>query len=228
MKECDISKVETITELFETAPDQRGSAWKQQFYDAVIDASFACGDPQVINGPDGFPYFALKTPEPFKGFESFCLCNIVETATDNGFGAVINPSGQGANWVFSYGDLATLRMFNSFEAPKQETPDRDESLQQDQQFLIGSPSEEFLPAYVRAVLRSFLTEGVGIENPGVFLMSRASDSIQQLAFSVFPEDFETEDHFNDIMGRITWFLPRHYLVVSVSRESGFEDHFQPL
>src|SRR6266700_1829474 len=124
MKECDVSKIDSIVDLFQIPDDQRDDHWKQHFYDAVIDASFACRDPQVFGGPDGFPYFALMTPEPFKAFESYCLCNLVEFATDDGFGVVINPTESGANWVFTYGDLVTLRMFNTFEvSPAEHPPD---------------------------------------------------------------------------------------------------------
>src|SRR5882724_11707927 len=218
-----------MNDLFQIPADQRDDQWKQSFYETVIDASFACRDPQVFSGPDGFPYFALMTPEPMKSFESYCLCNLVEFATDDGFGVAINPTETGADWVFTYGDLVTIRMFNSFEVPVEKRPPehRTEILDQDEQVLLGSPSEEFLPGYVRAVLRRFLVDGVGLQDPQVLLMNRPFDSpTEQLVFSIYPEDFETEEIFNFVMGRITWFLPRHYPVVSVGREAELENHFQ--
>jgi len=231
MKECDISKVDTIVDLFQIPAEQRDENWKQQFYDAIIDSSFACRDPQVFSGPDGFPYFALMTPQPETSFESYCVCNLVEAATDQGFGIAINPTENGADWVFTYGDLVTLRMFNSFEVPveKRLNSHQTEILEHDEQVLIGAPSEEFLPGYVRATLRRFLVDGVGLQDPQILLMNRPHDGPgEQLVFSIYPEDFETEEIYNFVMGRITWFLPRHYPVVSVAKEARLDDHFQAL
>ncbi len=73
---CDITKTQVIVELLQIPQEQRDDNWRQTFYDNVQTASFACGNPQIFNGPDGFPYFVLQTPEPNKPFESFCIRNM--------------------------------------------------------------------------------------------------------------------------------------------------------
>src|SRR5688572_5443427 len=89
--ECDISKTQLLVDLFNVPLEQRDDAWRQNFYDNVQMASYACGNPQVFSGPDGFPYFILKTPEPNKPFESFCIRNMKDDfLLEKGFGVAIN------------------------------------------------------------------------------------------------------------------------------------------
>jgi len=230
MPECDITKTGVVLELLETQRASRDASWRQQFYDAVVTASFKCADPQVFQGPDGFPYFGLLSPEPFVPFESFCISNLLETLTGRGLGAAINPRPEGSpDWVFSYGDLLTLRHFKAFEPPgvRVQPPPAVETIQRKETVLVAQPSESFLPGYSRRAINDFLTTRVGIKNPGVFLMNRSSGE-QQLVFSVFPEDFRSEDDFRQLLGRISWYLPRHYSVVAVERSSDLARSFQPL
>lgn len=74
--ECDISKTQIMLDLFAVDVEQHDEGWEKEFLDNVQAASFACSAPQVTLGPDGFPYFALSTPEPYQGFESFCVLNL--------------------------------------------------------------------------------------------------------------------------------------------------------
>ena len=50
-----------------------------------------------------------------------------------------------------------------------------------------------------------------------------------LAFSVYPEGFESSDVFNDVMNRLkAWFLPPHYGLIVLPKSSKYESHFVPL
>src|SRR5215467_13311784 len=73
--ECDITKTQVMVEMFRIPQDQRDDRWREKFCDNVQTASYACGSPQTFTGPDGFPYFILRTPEARKPFESFCIRN---------------------------------------------------------------------------------------------------------------------------------------------------------
>ena len=74
--ECDITKTPLMIDLFQTPKEQRDDDWRRTFYENAQNASYACGSPQTFTGPDGFPYFILKSPEPNKPFESFCIRNM--------------------------------------------------------------------------------------------------------------------------------------------------------
>ncbi|MBL0316637.1 MAG: hypothetical protein IPP69_12945 [Flavobacteriales bacterium] len=85
------------------------------FYENVQTASYACGSPQIFNGPDGFPYFVLRTPEANKPFESFCIRNMKDDfLLEIGCGVALNPTDNGVDWVFSYGDILNLHLNKEF------------------------------------------------------------------------------------------------------------------
>jgi hypothetical protein len=69
----DLTKTDILFNLVQTSQSERDEKWKQTFLDNIGQASFRCGDPQVITGPDGFPYFQLFLPEPHKEFQCFVI-----------------------------------------------------------------------------------------------------------------------------------------------------------
>jgi hypothetical protein len=231
MKQCDISKVQVLRDLFGVSPEERGDPWIDQFYAAVVDASFRCEAPQIFIGPDGFPYFSLLSPEPLKSFESFCICNLVEAATNDGFGIAINRRADGVDWVFTYGDLLSLRLTGSLRAvtPTPNKPAEKIVVSAGEHVLTGAPSESYLPSYTRAVIRRFMQDSLGVAKPGVFLMHRAADpQPQQLLFSVFPEQFRSEAEYFDALKWLSWFLPRYYSITGIPKSSDLCRHFVPL
>jgi hypothetical protein len=226
---CASSQLPILYGLFQTPEKQRGPIWLEQFYSAVVDCSFTDGTPQLIYGPDHFPYFGLYIPPENEPFQEFCIRSILEKLTDDGIGVALNPTGMDADWVFTYGDLLTFRMFGAFEVTPAGPGLKQESAEQENQVLVAQPSEAFLPRYARKVIREYLQKMMGIPEPGVFLLSRPGViPAQELAFSVFQEDFTSPDIFQGAMGALRWFLPRHYGIVSIQKDSPLTQYFQPL
>src|SRR5690349_6153839 len=69
MAKFDLEKTSETLRLLQTPGEGRDEAWRARFYAAVVDASFASSVEQVMSGPDGFPYFILRTPPEGVGFE---------------------------------------------------------------------------------------------------------------------------------------------------------------
>jgi hypothetical protein len=229
VKECDITKVQVLTDLFAFSPERRDEGWRDRFFENVVDASFRCETPQVFIGPDGFPYFSLLNPEPGKPFDSFCLCNLAEPATVNGFGIAINRRADGADWVFSYGDLLTYRLTGGFKTPPVPAMQTTEVTQHGEVVLSAAPSESYLPSYAKAVIRRFMQQSLKIQKPGVFLMLRRTFvPPKQIVFSIFRDDFATETELFNVLRRISWFLPRNYSITCVSKSSDLCKSFVPL
>ncbi|HNB52842.1 MAG TPA: hypothetical protein PK530_12915 [Anaerolineales bacterium] len=229
MQDCNPSYLPTILSLLATPDDQRDAAWVAQFYAHIVDCSMTDDIPQVFFGPDHFPYFGLKTPPADQSYQEFCIRSVLEKLTEDGVGVAINREGLNAEWVFSYGDLLTLRMFGAFEVSGSENVWGVASGPQGNQVLVSQPSETFLPGYARKVIRQYMQKMMGIAEPRVFLLSRPGITPpQELVFSVFREDFATPEIFQGAMGALRWFLPRHYGMVSVPKDSQWEQYFQPL
>src|SRR5688572_16066274 len=194
--ECDITKTQVMVDLFQTPQEQRDDNWRQAFYDNVQTASYACANPQIFTGPDGFPYFILRTPEPNKPFESFCIRNMKDDfLLDKGFGVTINPRENSVDWVFSYGDIVNLHLNKEFFTKTDTVEIENEvTIKKDEKVLIAQPAESLLPRQARQTLKTFL-QSVGIKRPKMMMLCRTIDGqvIQERGFNIFREDFQSLD-----------------------------------
>jgi hypothetical protein len=228
--EGDLAKTKILHELFEVTGELRDENWKTKFLANVTDASFACGDPQVIEGPDGFPYFQINIPEPGKEFQCFVLRHMKDDfLLERGWGVVINASKGEPDWVFSYGDIVNYHLMQEFYSQSQHwNLPKEEVIQEEEQALVGQPSESVLPPQTRAVLRDFLIS-LGITDCKVLLMNRRKSGpyLQELVFNLTPDKFQRHEHYEAVMRSIAWYLPRHYSYVSM-HESSMGENFKLL
>ena len=243
----DLQKTGILCQLFSAPREARNENWLRAFYAAAPAASFRAGEPQVQVGPDGFPYFVLLMPEPQKSFQCFVLEHMVrDFLLAQGLGVVIEPHGLQPQslqpqslhpqslqplWVFSHGDLVQLATIGTFEPQaltSAQTVAGREVLAAEEQVLTGQPSEQLLPAATRAVLRHHFSQQ-GIPDMHVCLMSRVTPAgpERSLVFDAVPERFQTEEHYNNTMRSVAWFLPRHYQYSALARSS-LANSFQPL
>lgn len=230
----DLAKTGALYELVAVAPPDRDEDWSAAFLANLSAASFRCGNPQIIQGPDGFPYFQLFLPEPGVGFQCYVIDRMKDDfLLERGLGVVINPTNAGPDWVLSYGDILNFHLNKEFYTTG-ETPFSkeitDEVIETNEDVMIGQPSEVLLPTVARSVLRAFL-QSKGVGTPKIMLMMRhLSDGTgisQDLAFNITPDKFTSEELYRSVMQHIGWFLPRHYSFVGMTEES-VQDGFMPL
>lgn len=232
MPKFDLQKTQQVLDLFEINRDSRDEQWCERFYDAVVDASMSAPADRVLRGPDGFPYFVLNPPPAKQAFEPFCISHILQTCLDEGLGVVLQPQPGPPQWVFPYGELWTLRTTGKFEVQK-DSAAGDVAItgaaQGSPQRMLSQPSESFFPPFARQVIKKFLEEKTGRTNLKVMLVTDpGAEIVQSLAFDVFEEDFADPAPFRDIMYRLTWFLPMHYGLVSMAKDSEMVKALQPL
>lgn len=226
----DLEKTAVLTTLFKVAKEKRDEVWNNEFLTHVADASFACGNPQIIQGPDGFPYFQLDTPQPNQSFQCYVLKHMIpDFILERGIGVAINPGKGQPDWVFTYGDLVNFSMRNEFytEVPDLRLP-QVETIEKNENVLVGQPSEAFLPTAARAILRQFIAQQ-GIHDVKVALMSRkyGDEVLQELVTNLTPEKTGPE-RFESLQTHLKWFLPRHYGMVAMAENGSLKGNFEPL
>lgn len=229
----DLEKTAAIDQLIQIPYEQRDSQWDESLIANLPEASFTCGNPQVIAGPDGFPYFQLFLPEPGVAFQCFVINRMKDDfLLENGMGVVINPVESGADWVLTYGDILNLhlnKVFYTTEGHSFAGERRNEVVDEEEQVMVAQPSEALWPLFARKVLRDFLLQN-GIEEPKILLMMRhhKGDSLtQDIVFNITRNDFQEEGHYQSVMHAIRWFLPQHYSYAGME-EIIFGDAFEPL
>ncbi|MFD2968606.1 hypothetical protein [Sphingobacterium bambusae] len=228
----NLAHTAVIDQLLRVPREERNDEWVGNFLTHVGTASFVCGDPQVIQGPDNFPYFQLFIPEANKPFQCYVLDHMLDDfLLDNGLGVALEPKAGEVEWVLSYGDLLHYSVHRTFAIPSDHLFGRggegDETITADEQVLVGAPSELILPLKARGVIREFL-KAQGIQEPKVCLMDRSTyGKGQDLVFNLTPWQFETEAHYRAVMQALGWFLPRYYSYTG-AEERTFQSHFLPL
>ena len=236
--ECDINKTHIVAALFNVPRSQRDGQWRQEFYEHVASASFACATPQTLTGPDDFTYFILRTPEPDKPFESFCIRNMKnDFLLERGWGVVFNPGADNAtDWVFTYGDMVNLHLTGHLTTPVDESDLQNieftknvGKIKKEEQVMIAQPSEAYLPKATRAVLSRFL-QSQGIKKPKVLMISSQSDGkiIRKLAFNIAVENYPETAQLDYLMQLVGWFLPNDYILVPLSENHSLAKGFHPL
>lgn len=225
-----MDKTNILFNLIQTPAADRNEHWQKQLLENIPQASFRCGDPQVITGPDGFPYFQLFLPEPNKSFN----CYVIEKMKDDfllssGFGVVLNPTANSAEWVFSYGDILNYHLNKEFYTTTNHSflnKAGEEVVKGGEEVMIGQPSEMLFPDVTRKLIGELLRNN-GVKNPKMLLMMRKLEGggvSQHLVFNLTPDKFPNEEVYKDMMKTITWYLPKHYTIVGTSEQTmkGFE------
>ena len=219
----DPKKSHLVAELLEVSHEKRDEQWRKTFLDNVADVNFTCDfSSQPIDGPDGFPYFSLNSPEPNKMFQAWVIRHIVPNLLDHGYGVVINVGKEQPDWVLTYGDIVNFYLQGTFDAvderfePHDGAPVR-EIMEKGEKVSVGEVSEALLPPPVRAILTRFL-KAYRIP-PKAFLMHRNPNPESgrkgglSLVFPLPPDADESDETLGYVTRALPWFLPRHYSIL---------------
>jgi hypothetical protein len=224
-------KIRLLDRLFTIPIEQRDEQWQEIVCTHIAEAPFRSGEPRVVLGPDNFPYFVLQLPEAGTPYEKFTIRSMKDDfLLEKGFGVVVNPRGNGVEWVFTYGDIVNYHLTGKFFSPRPKAATAEtEVIKEDEQIMVTQPSETYLPRQTRAVLREHLA-AIGFTDPKIFLMVRQKPGgeVQELAFNLAQDLFESREQQAQLMRSLGWFLPRHYSFVSFATNTGLEQNFMPL
>jgi hypothetical protein len=193
-----------VQALLKMPKPDRDLAWSRLFLAHVADAAFFTRNPSVILGADRFPFFALHATPDDQPYPAHVIHHMKDDILlERGMGVVINPSGQEADWAFTYGDILHFHLHGVFyPAPAEATP-----VPPDQ----GLAPQDRLPQAARNALRVFL-QGLGVPAPTVLLAAwdHAGPGSLELVFGFSPQEFKSLDDFRFAMNNLSWFLPRNY------------------
>jgi hypothetical protein len=224
----DFAKTHILNQLFNTPTELRNDKWEKIFFENISEASFSCGNPQIATGPDGFAYFQLNIPEPNKEFQCYVLKHMKDDfLLEKGIGVVINSQKDQPDWVFTYGDIVNFHLNNEYysKAPNWNLQKK-EVINENEEVLVGQPSEQYLPNQTRKILSEYLKQ-MGVTDAKMLLMNRkmAKGVIQELVFNLTPKKIGDQNRYESIMNNIGWFLPRQYSYVAMEEES-FRKQFE--
>ena len=221
----DPSLARDAAQLLALSPDQRPADWERTFYGTIAAAALAPAQPAEFTGPDGLPYAAVTLDQT--GNAQLSLTTMAPTLIDRGMGVALNPRpDRSADWVFTCGDLLSLRICGQIAAAPAVAKT---VIETDHEVLVASPSDAFLPPATRAVLRRFMRETLGIPHPSVFLIVDAAvEPPESLVFNIAGQALAAGWTEEGALRYLHWFLPRHYRLITVPPDSSLARHYQPL
>ncbi|MCO6462202.1 MAG: hypothetical protein J5I59_12430 [Saprospiraceae bacterium] len=216
---CKAENTSKARQMFTQPKTGRTIEWQEELFGILPLACFKSKDSGIIHGPDGFPYFELYLPEDGYAGDVYCIEGILDYVLHNGYGISIHQTEGSAEWVLTYGDILNYKLNGRFYSLPETDPAPDYIVSNEhQQMMIAQPSETFLPTYMRPILKSFL-QYIGIAEPKMLGILLSTDKSQQpqLAFNIFPEDYNSKEELDYKMYQLSWFFPKHYVIVGFSK-----------
>lgn len=202
-----------ISQLVTQPDSMRDEEWEKAFLLAFPTTTVEIIGEQPQVGPDGWPYLHVKTDitaaEP--------ATKVLNWLASRGIGLAVNPHKHAPDYVFTYGMVWNLKQTGQFYTAANKVSPGAVKYEKGQQVHAGEPAEEYLPAYVRDILRQFFKQQ-GVKSPKIMVMS-SNDKNYDLCFSLESlGDPPTHEH-HGIAEAVSWFLPAHYSIVLISEES---------
>lgn len=201
-----------LIDLTKISDEQRDPQWENDFFMQLSQGKLKLlsQDPQV--GPDGWPYLLTETSseaeEPAQ--------KIIQWLATKGMGLVVNPQKEYPDYVFSYGMIWHFRETGLFYRAKPEVSTGSFELRDGAQLHAGEPTPQYLPQYVRNILKDFFRDQ-GVYAPKILVMS--TDRVNyDLAISLESLGNPPTKEHQGVAEAISWFLPPHYSIVLVSEQ----------
>lgn len=201
-----------LQKLIAMPETQRNEDWENQFLKALTEShiQLMSSDPQY--GPDGWPYLMAQTTEA----ASEPVQNVLHWLSTRGMGLVINPDKEYPDYILTYGMIWSFKETGYFFKKIEDLKNGRVDLSLQNLAHAGSPSPQYLPDYVRQILREFLRDQ-GIHAPKILVVSQDNKNYD-LAFSLDSLGHPPESEWAGIAEALGWFLPPHYSIVLVSEK----------
>lgn len=181
-------------------------------------------DPQ--EGPDGFPYLFVSTDAQGNSANQDQFRNIANWCASRGIGVVINPSKDGAEYLFTYGMLWNYILRGEFLTPAPPRNGGALNIEPGQILHAGMPSEDYWPSAVKKIFKEFLLQQGIMDLRSVQLMETPGGPVD-LCFSLESLGHPPETEWSGILEAFSWFFPRHYSLSLIS-EKNFKTEFMRL
>ena len=181
---------------------ERDLKWQEEFLGIFPSAYVTLLSSQPQQGSDGMPYFLVQIKENSKEPVS----KLFDWLSQKGIGLVVHPEKTYPDYIFTYGMIWYFKERRVFLEPHKENP----KISQDAKAVFGQPGKEFLPLYVRSILKQFFFDQ-GIYKPQIIMIGPDQYSMD-ICFCLESLGNPPISEHQGILKTISWFLPQHYSV----------------
>ncbi|KYG70684.1 hypothetical protein [Bdellovibrio bacteriovorus] len=200
----------SLLELVNVPDEQRDHKWEIDFFMAITQGNVKLLHEAPQKGPDGWPYLLVETGEDATENAN----KVMQWSAMKGVGIAVNPRKNYPDYVFTYGMLWNFKETGLFYQSADESVVGTVEMPTGQKLHAGPPSPQYLPQYVRNILKEFFRDQA-VLRPRILVMS-TDRKHYDLAFSLESLGNPPTKEHQGIAEAISWFLPPHYSVVLVS------------
>lgn len=228
MENSSANSQKEIIEILNVAQKDRDAQWETRFLEKFpeVKVSLIAKAPQA--GPDQFPYMFIEIKED----STEPALKLLNWISQNGIGLAVNPTKNYPDFVFTYGMIwnyfkSGQFLENPVAKPHVHGPncnhDHDhneeaspETKKEGTLFYVGSPSDGYLPAAVKNIMKEFLKQQ-GVMAPKITMLSQDQVNFD-LCFSIESFGSPSAEEHEGILQALSWFLPAHYSLAFVSEQ----------
>ncbi len=201
-------------------PDEvRDQAWDEKFFKLFSESTLKIIATEPQQGPDNWPYLMteiISSPVSTEAVDS--AQKIIFWLSTRGIGLVVNPGRTPyPDFVFSYGMIWSFRETGYFNKYQKKNENKQLLIENSATASFGEPTLEFLPQYVRKVLKDFFLDQSVFE--AKVLMIANDGKNYDLCFSLESLGNPKAEEHQGILEALSWFLPPHYSIVIISEKN---------
>lgn len=202
-----------LQNLLLTPMESRDPNWENKFFNVLTNSNLSVlsADPQI--GPDNWPYLMTEYNE--ESTES--VQKIIHWLHDKGIGLVVNPTKDYPDYVFSYGMIWSFKETGYFYKTADKIETGVVEIQKESTCYYGAPTPEYLPTYVRRILKEFFRDQ-GLLNVKILMLSTDNKNFD-FAISLESLGNPPQNEHEGIAEAISWFLPPHYSILLISEKN---------
>lgn len=199
-----------------SAPEEaRNQKWEVDFFTHFVEDKIHLVYPDPKPGPDKWPYMMAQTTATQYPAEP--VLKVLHWLHDKGIGLVINANKRLPDYVFTYGMLWNYKETGQFISDFTSLNETKFELDTTKNYYYGYPTKNFLPDYVRKILKDFFLQQ-SIVAPRILLLSKNEKDFD-FCFSLESLGNPPPKEHGGILEAISWFLPSHYKLCLISEKN---------
>ncbi len=207
-----------LAEHLKVKEEDRDRNWDEKFFKLIAESNLSVLTQDPQQGPDGWPYLIAETvTEGQVAINADSAQKIFHWLATKGIGLVVNPRRTPyPDYVFSYGMIWSFRETGYFIKFHEVNPTGPLEINENSSIKTGPPSLEYLPQYVRNVLKDFFRDQ-NVFEPKVLMIS-TDGKTYDLCFSTESLGNPPVDEHKVFLEAVSWFLPPHYTLGIISEK----------
>ena len=195
----------TLTQHLQSAEDNRDQVWDEKFFKLLSETNLKilADDPQ--QGPDSWPYLICETTDQSVNTENKVdtAQKIIHWLSFRGIGLVVNPKKLPyPDYIFSFGMLWSFRETGYFIKYENLVINKQLTLEPEKNIKFGPPSTEYLPVYIRSIIKDFLRDQ-SIFDARILMISTDGEKYD-LCFSLESLGLPPDSEHEGILEALAW------------------------